>query len=170
MRIYLLLFFTSLLISCNNLEENIATCNVENPLEDIAWLKELKDGFEQSASASKKKITQYTYNNKTVFLVNICVNCSDNLTTLYNCEGDKICEFGGIAGLNTCPDFEKNAKDENVLWKNNNFQNQTVIVDSNLYEATKTDNYTITNVQLDGNLLTRKRSSSGWSSDSWKAV
>jgi hypothetical protein len=94
------------------------TCNVDIPLEDLVWLKEIKNSFEQSSSASKKQIVQYNFNNETVFLIDGCVNCADNLTTLYNCEGEVICEFGGIAGLNTCPNFENEAIDRNILWEN----------------------------------------------------
>lgn len=170
MKYYLLLIFTFLLVSCNNSKEIINVCKVDNPLENIAWLKDFKDGFDLSASASKKKITQYTYHNETVFLIDICVDCSDNLTTLYNCNGDKICEFGGIAGVNTCPDFDKNAINEIVLWENKSLQNEIVSIDSNLYEKTKTNNYTITNVQLSGDLITIKISASGCSGGSWKAA
>ena len=84
----------------------------------MVWLKEIKTGLEISTSASKKKITQFTYNNESVFLVDICINCTDNLTSLYSCDGTIVCEFGGIAGLNTCPDFDKNATNEIILWEN----------------------------------------------------
>ena len=55
--------------------------------------------------------------------------------------------------------------------KNNDtdVQNDTVIINSNLYKVVKTNNYTITDVQLNGNKLTIKISSSGCSGNSWKA-
>ncbi len=37
---------------------------------------------------------------------------------VYNCQGQVICQFGGIAGLNTCPDFYDTATDKKVIWKN----------------------------------------------------
>jgi hypothetical protein len=49
-------------------------------------------------------------------------------------------------------------------------QNETVIIDNNRYKQTETTNYSILDVQLIGNLLTIKISSSGCSGDSWKAV
>lgn len=49
-------------------------------------------------------------------------------------------------------------------------ENQTVIINNNLYKETATNNYTITDVQLNGNNLTIKISSSGCDSNSWKAV
>lgn len=52
----------------------------------------------------------------------------------------------------------------------NNLQNETVIVDNNLYKETATNNYTITDVQLEGHLLTINISSGGCSANSWKAI
>ena len=45
-----------------------------------------------------------------------------------------------------------------------------MIIDSNLYNQSESNNYSITNVQLNGNNLTIRISSSGCSSDSWKAI
>jgi hypothetical protein len=53
---------------------------------------------------------------------------------------------------------------------NTNLQNETVFIDNNLYQETTTNNYTITDVQLEGHLLTIKISSSGCSANSWKAI
>jgi hypothetical protein len=49
-------------------------------------------------------------------------------------------------------------------------QNESVVIDSNLYKSSVTNNYTITDVKIDANLLTVKISSSGCSGDSWQAV
>jgi hypothetical protein len=37
---------------------------------------------------------------------------------VYACNGDIICQFGGIAGLNTCLDFAERAIKKKVIWKN----------------------------------------------------
>lgn len=118
MKTVFIIFSVIFLTSCPSDLEYERICDVDIPIEDLAWLKEIKTNFEQSASASKKKITQYKYKDETVFLIDSCNNCSDNLTELYNCKGEIICEFGGIAGLNTCPDFEKEATDKIILWEN----------------------------------------------------
>jgi PBP1b-binding outer membrane lipoprotein LpoB len=108
-----------LLTSCSETKELITTtCNTNNPLEDLTWLYEIKTNFDKSASASKKQIIQYTYKNETVFMIDICNGCSDNLTAVYNCEGTVICEFGGIAGVNTCPDFDEKATNQKIVWEN----------------------------------------------------
>ena len=56
--------------------------------------------------------------------------------------------------------------------KNDNFdvQNESVIINNNLYNITASNNYTITDVQLNENLLTIKIGSSGCDGKSWKAV
>ena len=118
MKIYLILFLTFLLFSCSKSEESFSACMLENPIENIAWLKKIKNNFMLSSFYQKREIVQYTYNNETVFLVDACVGCADNLTTVYNCEGIVICEFGGIAGLNTCPDFGTSSTNKKVLWEN----------------------------------------------------
>jgi len=58
--------------------------------------------------------------------------------------------------------------EENVV--SDDFRNESVIIDSNLYNQSESNNYSITNVQLNGNNLTIRISSSGCSSDSWKAI
>ena len=58
--------------------------------------------------------------------------------------------------------------EENVV--SDDFRNESVIIDSNLYNQSESNNYSITNVQLNGDNLTIRISSSGCSSDSWKAI
>jgi hypothetical protein len=118
MKSCLLVLCFSIFISCSNTSDENMTCNVGNPLDEISWLQQIKTSFEQSASATKKLIIQYSYNEESVFLIDSCTGCADNLTTVYNCNGDVICEFGGIAGLNTCIDFNETATNKIVLWEN----------------------------------------------------
>jgi len=118
-KIVLILFASLLLISCTkNLETQEISCTANQPIKELAWLHNIKITFEQSTDASQKQIIQYTYKNKTVFMINPCFNCPDNLITVYSCNGGKICEFGGISGLNTCPDFYEQATNKIILWEN----------------------------------------------------
>lgn len=57
--------------------------------------------------------------------------------------------------------------------ENNKFdslQNESVISNQNKYKQTSTKNYTITDVELNGDLLSVKISSSGCNAGSWKTV
>jgi len=119
MKPFFILLSILFLTSCGNTKEVSAIpCGTNNPLEDIAWLKEIKTGFDMSASATKKQIIQYMYNNETVFLIDACIGCPDSLTTVYNCKKEVVCQFGGIAGFNTCPDFNEKATNKKIVWEN----------------------------------------------------
>lgn len=110
------IFLVVLFVSCE--ENKINTCGTESPLEDIVWLKELKTTFESDTSSTKRKIIEYEYKNKIVFLIDGCVACPDGMATVYDCEKNTICVFGGIAGVNTCPDFDKLATNKKIIWEN----------------------------------------------------
>jgi hypothetical protein len=113
--------FLSVLIltSCPNKEDMFSTtCNTNNPLKDLTWLKEAKENIDRIDCAGKSSITQYLYNSNTVFEVNICSNITDGQTVVYSCEGEIICKFGGISGENTCPDFYQTAVDKVILYGN----------------------------------------------------
>lgn len=51
------------------------------------------------------------------------VNCSDALSTIYNCNGTVFCMMGGIAGINTCGNLNTNYTTLNKLWSDNAFCN-----------------------------------------------
>lgn len=105
-----------LAFSCKKTESTEQVCNVSNPLEEIDWLKEIKDYYDQDMTQFQQSITQYTYHNEYVFAINNCVGCADGMIMVYDCEKNEVCQFGGIAGSNTCPDFETSASNKIVLY------------------------------------------------------
>lgn len=115
----LLLLVLVLAFSCQgNNDTPGSSCGVSNPLYELPWLSDIRTSYEQSASATKRKIFQYTYHGEVVFLIDPCTGCADGSQFVYDCSGNEICEFGGIAGLNTCPDFSTNSSNEILLWEN----------------------------------------------------
>lgn len=52
----------------------------------------------------------------------------------------------------------------------NNFTNDSVVINETIYEQTNTNNYTILDVKLNGNELTLKIGASGCNSNSWQAT
>ncbi len=89
------------------------TCRA-NSLQDLPWLQKIID--EDRNSLEKSEAVRYTYKGETVILLDRCLDCPDGVAWVYNCRGEKICTFGTIAGLDTCPDFFSVAKREDVLW------------------------------------------------------
>ena len=80
---------------------------------DVDWLKSIRE-----QASNKTEIIRYKYKGETVYYINTCVGCADSMGEVYNCSGQVICQFGGIAGFNTCPDFYDVATDKVVTWKN----------------------------------------------------
>lgn len=118
---YLKIFLVALILvlsACNNDDENNEICSTENPLEDIVWLSEIRNMFDQDMGPMRQKITQYKYYGKDVFMIESCYQCPDAISIVYDCEKNVVCEFGGIDGRNTCPDFYQNATEEKILYDN----------------------------------------------------
>ena len=111
-----LVILAVLAICCKDKEVNNKACNSDNPLEEISWLKEIKDSFDLDMGPQRQQIIQYRYAGKDVFWVDNCFQCPDALVIVYDCEKNIVCEFGGIDGRNTCPDFEQNAKNKKILY------------------------------------------------------
>lgn len=117
-----IIFLTVINFSCNKKAEKQAPivvdgiCNTVDPLEELVWLNEIKTIFEMREGAPGAQIIAYRYAGSDVFWIDECYDCDDNLIKVYNCSGEVICEFGGIAGLNTCPDFFQTATDSTMLF------------------------------------------------------
>jgi hypothetical protein len=79
----------------------------------VDWMKPI---IEQASN--KTEVIRYKYNGETVYYINTCVDCADSMGEVYNCYGEVICKFGGIAGFNTCPDFKTTATEKKLIWKN----------------------------------------------------
>lgn len=90
--IYLLLILLGL-SACDTHKNSMANCDSKNPIEDLAWLKELKESLKDSDL--EKTIYQASYKNETVFYLMITdpkVRLAFGVT-LWDCEGKVIREF-----------------------------------------------------------------------------
>ena len=106
------------LSACSKDDEDSITCNTNNPLEEISWLKGIRDVFDLDMGAQRQMIIQYRYNGEDVFLIVHCYQCPDAISVVYDCEKNIVCEFGGIDGRDTCPGFYQNATNEETLYDN----------------------------------------------------
>lgn len=105
-----------LLVMCAFKCENDSSQDESEYCPDTQWLKSIIENAKQGTS--KAEIVRYHYSNQTVYYVNTCIDCADGMAVVYDCAGDEICKFGGIAGFNTCPDFEEKATNKKVIWSN----------------------------------------------------
>lgn len=112
--IVVVLALTLIAGTCDDKQEK--TCNTDNPLEEIEWLKQIKMAFDMDMGMSRKQIIQYRYNNQDVFLINRCEGCPNAHIVVYDCEKNLVCEFGGEHNDKPCPDFEEKATNKKVLY------------------------------------------------------
>lgn len=129
----------------NNEQRPLQTC-ANNPLETIDWIKDLINNTDSNGL----EIIQYEYKEQTVFSINKCLNCADNLITVYDCQKNKICEFGGIAGLNTCTDFDTETSNKTIIFTDG-FCEKNTVIDASLYTTLQTSS--IHFLKIEGNCL-----------------
>ena len=84
--------------------------------ENVDWLRSIITNAQKNSA--KAEVIRYQYKGETVYHINTCKDCADSMSQVYNCSGEVICQFGGIAGFNTCPDFEATATGKKVIWHN----------------------------------------------------
>lgn len=91
-------------------------CDQKDPTNSIDWLREIVVQFDENMSDNSARITQYEYKSQCVFVIEDCFQCPDALTYVYDENKNLICEFGGIDGRNSCPDFFEQATNRIELY------------------------------------------------------
>lgn len=76
-------------------------CGIENPQENIEWLKDLLN------RVYCVEVYTVIYNNEEYIGIRDCPRIVDGMTVIYDCSGNKVCEFGGLFLGSGCtlPDF-----------------------------------------------------------------
>ena len=82
-----------ILISCEKSENSIPECNVVNPLEELDWLKDVKNSL--TNCTCQISILQGKYREKTVFyIMNTDPVCNSVFhVVLWDCNGDVVKEY-----------------------------------------------------------------------------
>lgn len=109
----LMVFFFS---SCQ--EETIPStaCQIENPVQNMDWLKVLIEGLENGSLTEYIYISQATRGSQTVFMLQNCCPFCNTVTSVYDCDGVLLGHLGnGSNGID--PTSLKNSK---VIWKPEN--------------------------------------------------
>ncbi len=114
-RFRLIVILPLLFFACES-DRDEFVCGKEDPLNDLKWLKETKQELERRESLTGSYIIQYLLDGAYVFLVNDCFPCADNIDEVYNCKGELICSFGGLHGLNDCPEFFNTVTDSTMIF------------------------------------------------------
>lgn len=105
-KILLLFICSDLLFSCNE-NEGPVVCGVENPAEDLAWIKKEIQSIGFPNSVKYSYLMQASYQEKTVFFFGYCNPLMNFALIVKDCEGNQ------VLGETTLSDL----KDQKVIWK-----------------------------------------------------
>lgn len=75
-----------------------AWCGTENPLEDMKWLNNIVEQYDENHGGLEICICTYD-GGKQGFLIAYCTHCDDRAYQLFDCSGNSIGTVGGIAGI-----------------------------------------------------------------------
>jgi hypothetical protein len=115
---YKILFLCGIILftafSCEEEEEEIPyACGIENPQENIDWLKFILD------NSFCNNIYLYTYNDQEFIGVHDCPVGADYGFVIYNCDGTVYCQYIGFTGQIDCEtDFLENFT-KKLIYKQN---------------------------------------------------
>ncbi len=107
---FILLCMTLIIISNCSRDKTPCACGIENPQTNIEWLNYL---LSKTFCAEVYSISYY---NEEYIAISDCPRIVDGMTVVYDCSGNKVCEFGGLTSGSGCtiPDFwnyfEKNKR------------------------------------------------------------
>ena len=110
-RVFVTLSFLCLALSAFTCEDSLV-----NPCGESDWLNAELQNMKRN-KAGKGLIEEYRYKDQVVISITDCNGCADAMTIVYNCAGQELCKFGGIAGFNTCPDFANEATFVGVIYR-----------------------------------------------------
>ena len=93
-----ILFFCCFTYSCNNNDESNekSACGVENPIENLAWLKSEIEQREQNEVVDYQYsyIMQTSFEKQDIFIYGDCNPLANSVITVYNCSGENIGYLG----------------------------------------------------------------------------
>lgn len=99
-------------------ENKCAFCSVNNPLEELEWLKSKIIFFSQDDWTTHSSISSCIYDgNKEGFIIAECEDCPDFGVSLYACDGTNLCHFWGFTGK-PCENHTIDSKSIRLIYKN----------------------------------------------------
>jgi hypothetical protein len=113
MKIFLFAVASILLINCSK-DDKVATknCNCDNPMEDLAWLKSVKDSL--SDCPCRISVIQATYQHQEVFYLTLSDPLCDGVSypALLDCSGKLVKQFT----MENMKDFDKQVTVDSVVY------------------------------------------------------
>lgn len=112
--LFLILIF--LAISCNDDDKPNVTCDVENPTENIDWLREELEngGYKNPSTHSDSFVIRATYNGQTVFYISICCPvCDVAPPVVRTCSGESLGHLGSDVD-------QSDLKNSVLVWRTEN--------------------------------------------------
>lgn len=110
MKAFLLVFLSSaFLFGCAD-GENPTSCGVENPLEDLAWLKQDIENAADPRTSEYSFLMQATYRGQTVFFFGFCNPLWNYAAIIKDCQGNQVAGEVSVADLSN----------QKMIWKPSN--------------------------------------------------
>jgi len=109
--------FTAFSCEKENEDEAPCACGVENPLENIVWLKNLVTDLTADTEIDSAIITSYNYIESNAFYVYIHKKMQYNVPSpIFNCEGVIIFKVGGNQLNDSSAIFFNHAANPILIW------------------------------------------------------
>ena len=109
--IFPLLFLITFMSNCRKEALPPCACGVENPHENLTWLKEILD------KSYCVEVYLLIYKGEEIIGIYDCPRGTDYGATWFKCDGTMFCYYQGFTGHYTCPeDFEEADKNKSLIY------------------------------------------------------
>lgn len=117
-RLLIFLFLLTAIISCERKNNSCPACGIENPMENLPWLKATKMLYYATDDQSLTKIDLYEYDSKQLILFTWSLKGPYDLPTgaIYNCNGEVLYNCGGNQPFDSCTYVIDNSKYIGNIW------------------------------------------------------
>ena len=117
-QILIFLVLLTAITSCERKNNSCSACGIENPTENLPWLKATIMLYYATDYQSLTKIDLYEYNAKQLILFTWKLNGPEDLPTgaIYNCNGEVLYNCGGNQPFDSCNYVISNSKYIGNIW------------------------------------------------------
>jgi len=114
----LIMLLMTLFNGCENDTSLQNACGVENPIENLPWLKNAIDSFNTSQTSELTSVDLYEYDSKEIIRLTWKLKNIYDIPTgsIYSCNGDLLYICGGNQPIDSCVYVINNSKFIGCLW------------------------------------------------------